>query len=183
MTTMTLAAADVRTHTGGSTESKMERLYEANATALLRTMLVWTRGDRQAAEDLLQETMLRAWQNLPRLHDNPRTVRPWLLTVGRRLSIDTMRARNARPTEVDDAPLARVPAEGEGYEQVLTRQVLKNPLAGLSQAHRDVLAQVYFRQRSVREAAQVLGVPEGTVKSRTYHALRALRDALDEGTR
>ncbi|MFG2847132.1 sigma-70 family RNA polymerase sigma factor [Kitasatospora sp. NPDC048296] len=181
MTTMT-APADLYA-TRAYTESRLERLYEANAAGLLRTMLSWTRGDRQAAEDLLQETMLRAWQNLPRLHENPKTVRPWLLTVGRRLSIDAVRARAARPPEVDDAPLARVPADGEPYEQVVNRQLLEGPLAGLSQMHRDTLFQVYYLQRSVRQAAEALGVPEGTVKSRTHTALRALRDALGESAR
>jgi RNA polymerase sigma-70 factor, ECF subfamily len=156
----------------------MRALYEVNASSLMRTTLGWTRGDRQAAEDLVQETMLRAWRNLDTLHDDPRTVRPWLLTVSRRLAIDSLRARAIRPVEVEDESLAWIAGVAEPFEQVLDREVLREALHDLSAVHRATLVQVYFLNRSVRQAAQVLGVPEGTVKSRTYNALRALRELL-----
>jgi RNA polymerase sigma-70 factor, ECF subfamily len=158
----------------------MRELYEVNAASLLRTLLGWTRGDCQAAEDLVQETMLRAWRNLDALHPDPRLVRPWLLTVARRLSIDAMRARAARPNEVSDEPLARLASTSEPFEQVLNRVVLKDAMACLSATHRTVVVQVYILRRSVRQTAEMLGVPEGTVKSRSHHALRALREALGD---
>lgn len=165
-----------------STEERMRLLYEVNEAALMRSLVGWTCGDRQAAEDLVQETMLRAWRNLHVLHEDPRSVRPWLLTVSRRLAIDLLRARAARPTEVEDTPLEWIPETAEPYEQVLDRAVLRDALAGLSATHRTVLTQVYILHRPVRQAAQVLGVPEGTVKSRTHNALRALREALGDIT-
>jgi RNA polymerase sigma-70 factor (ECF subfamily) len=156
----------------------MRALYEVNGAPLLSTLLGWTAGDRQAAEDLVQETMLRAWRNLDTLHDDPRSVRGWLVTVSRRLAIDSLRARAARPTEVGDETLVRVPVNTEPYEQVLDREVLRDALAGISAMHREVLLQVFILHQPVRQAAEALGVPEGTVKSRTHHALRALREVL-----
>ncbi|MFG2525134.1 sigma-70 family RNA polymerase sigma factor [Streptomyces sp. NPDC048527] len=161
-------------------EERMRELYQVNAASLLRTLLSWTRGDSQAAEDLVQETMLRAWRNLDALHPDPRLVRPWLLTVSRRLAIDAMRARAARPNEVSDEPLARLATTSEPFEQVLNRVVLQDAMACLSATHRTVVVHVYVMRRSVRETAEMLGVPEGTVKSRSHHALRALREALGD---
>ena len=164
----------------GSAEQKMRMIYDVNKTTLMRSLLGWTQGDRAAAEDLVQETMLRAWRHLDVLPDDPRSVRPWLLTVSRRLAIDMLRARSSRPTEVEDDPLESMPVAAEPLEQVLDRQVLRTALAGLSATHRAVLTQVYFLHRPVRHAAEVLNVPEGTVKSRTHNALRALREALGD---
>ncbi|MFD3582544.1 sigma-70 family RNA polymerase sigma factor [Streptomyces sp. NPDC058683] len=166
--------------TPGSAEQKMRMIYDVNKGSLMRSLLGWTQGDRQTAEDLVQETMLRAWRHLDILPDDPRAVRPWLLTVSRRLAIDMLRARSSRPTEVEDDPLESIPVAAEPLEQVLDRQVLRTALAELSATHRAVLAQVYFLHQPVRHAAEVLNVPEGTVKSRTHNALRALREALGD---
>ncbi|MFF4899707.1 sigma-70 family RNA polymerase sigma factor [Streptomyces sp. NPDC001068] len=164
----------------GTPEQRMRMIYDVNKGSLMRSLLGWTQGDRQTAEDLVQETMLRAWRNLDTLPADPRAVRPWLLTVSRRLAIDMLRARSARPTEVEDDPLESMPVAAQPLEQVLDRQVLRTALADLSATHRAVLAQVYFLHRPVRHAAEVLNVPEGTVKSRTHNALRALREALGD---
>lgn len=160
----------------------MQALYEVNSSPLLRTMLGWTRGDRHAAEDLVQETMLRAWLHLDTLHDDPRAIRPWLLTVSRRLAIDSRRARASRPSEVGDGDesLPQIAGVAEPFEQVLDREVLRTALHGLSAIHRAVLVRVYFLNQSVRQTAQVMGVPEGTVKSRTHNALRAMREQLGD---
>lgn len=174
------ASAPREPHSPDSAEQKMRLIYDVNKSSLMRSLLGWTQGDRQAAEDLVQETMLRAWRNLDILPDDPRAVRPWLLTVSRRLAIDMLRARSSRPTEVEDDPLESIPVAAEPLEQVLDREVLSTALAGLSATHRAVLTQVYFLHRPVRHAAEVLNVPEGTVKSRTHNALRALREALGD---
>ncbi|MBY8886981.1 sigma-70 family RNA polymerase sigma factor [Streptomyces sp. PTM05] len=177
--TGTTAEADPITSTGTQhADEKMRTLYDMHAGSLLRTLMGWTEGDRQTAEDLVQETMLRAWRNLHTLHDDPRTVRPWLLTVARRLAIDALRARSARPTEVEDEPLTRIPTTTQPLEQILDRHILRDALTHLSPTHRTVLIEIYVLNQPVRQTAQRLGIPEGTVKSRTYHALRALRDTL-----
>jgi RNA polymerase sigma-70 factor (ECF subfamily) len=161
-------------------EQWMQELYKAHSGALFGSLLRWTAGDWQAAEDLVQETMLRAWRNLDSLRGDPITLRPWLLTVARRLAIDALRARAARPPEAEVDPLERMPGAGESYEQVLNRQLVIDGLAGLSPDHRAALMYVYILDQTVPQTARNLGVPEGTVKSRVHHALRAMRLALDE---
>jgi RNA polymerase sigma-70 factor (ECF subfamily) len=71
-----------------------------------------------------------------------------------------------------------VPVERDHSEAVVDRMVVLDALDTLSAGHRDVLVELYFRGRSVTEAASVLGIPPGTVKSRTHHALRQLRETI-----
>jgi RNA polymerase sigma-70 factor, ECF subfamily len=136
-------------------------------------------GDYTAAEDVVQETLIRAWKHAGALSDESRSVRGWLLTVARNIVTDRARARRARPTEVAENPL-NPPMERDHSDGVVDTMVVLDGLGQLSQEHRRVLVEVYYRGRTTAEAAEVLGVPAGTVKSRTYYALRALRAALGD---
>jgi RNA polymerase sigma-70 factor (ECF subfamily) len=163
----------------GAREESLRALYDAHAPVLLAYALRLTDGDRTRAEDIVQETLVRAWQHLDQLDDNRAPVRPWLFTVAQRVAIDAHRARRARPTEVGDAVLASVAGLDE-LEHTLDRIVVTDALAALSHEHRAVIIETYYRGRSVAEAAHALGIPPGTVKSRAYYALRALKLALAE---
>jgi RNA polymerase sigma-70 factor (ECF subfamily) len=138
-----------------------------------------TGGDRQWAEDVVQETLLRAWRNADKLDFSRASLRPWLFTVARRIVIDGRRSRSARPREVDAALLELLPAADE-IDRSLSALMITEALDSLTPAHREVLTELYFRGRTVSGAAQALGVPPGTVKSRVYYALRAIRLALEE---
>jgi len=160
-------------------DNRMQKIYDSHSRALLRTLLNWTYGDFQTAEDLMQETMVRAWRNLDTLNPDPQTLRPWLFTVARRIAIDRFRARLVRPAETEPDRLEHVAEQDRPYEQLLDRELLREALLGLSEAHRSALIQVYLLDQTVPEAARALGVPEGTVKSRLHHALRAVRATLE----
>jgi RNA polymerase sigma-70 factor (ECF subfamily) len=142
-----------------------------------------TSGDWQWAEDIVQETLLRAWQN-PAAFDPARgPARAWLCTVARHLVIDAHRAKLARPTEVGPEPLERIAEQTPGedqFEQALQSWAVADALRALTPDHRAVLLETYYRGRTMADAARVLGIPVGTVKSRTYYALQALRLALQE---
>ena len=161
-----------------SAEARMQALYEAHARMIYRYLLTLTFGQRQTAEDLLQETMMKVWRNIDALHPDIGRLRPWLFTVARNLAIDAARARNARPREVTNVDVTGIEQVGDAIDGVLTFQLVKQAMARLSPEHRSVILETYFRGRSTSEAARVLGIPEGTVKSRAYHALRTLRLAL-----
>jgi RNA polymerase sigma-70 factor (ECF subfamily) len=163
----------------GSSDEGLRALYDGHAPVLLAYALRLTSGDRARAEDIVQETLVRAWRNLDRLDERAGPVRPWLFTVAQRVAIDAHRARRARPPETGDAALASVPALDE-MEPALDRIIVSDALDSLSREHRAVIVETYYRGRSVAEAASVLGIPPGTVKSRCYYALRALKLALAE---
>lgn len=154
-------------------------LYAEHADALYGFCVRYT-GDPQRAEDVVQEVFVRAWRSLSRLDLASRPVRPWLLAVARNLLTDLHRAEGSRPRLVDDAALAEVPAEDE-LERAVESWRVAAALQQLSPQHREVLVQTHWCGRSVAETAALLGIPPGTVKSRTYYALRALRLALEEG--
>jgi RNA polymerase sigma-70 factor, ECF subfamily len=160
-------------------EKGLRALFDAHASVLLAYAMRLTGGDRARAEDVVQETLVRAWRNLDRLDEHDGPVRPWLFTVAQRLAIDAHRARRARPPEVGDAALALVPGLDQ-IEGTLNRIVVVDALEALTPEHRAVIVETYYQGRSVAEAALVLGIPPGTVKSRCYYALRALKLALAE---
>ena len=160
-----------------SDEELVRALYAEHAAALLRFTLRMTDGDRQRAEDIVQETLLRAWLHPEAIAERP--ARPWLFAVARNLAVDAHRARKARPTEVGEGALNLVPVPDEA-DRVLESWAVADALAALRPDHRQVLLETYYRGRSVAEAATVLGVPAGTVKSRAFYALRALKLALEE---
>jgi RNA polymerase sigma-70 factor (ECF subfamily) len=160
-----------------SDEELVRALYAEHAAALLRFTLRMTDGDRQRAEDIVQETLLRAWLHPEAIAERP--ARPWLFAVARNLAVDAHRARKARPQEVGEGALNLVPVPDEA-DRVLESWAVADALAALRPDHRQVLLETYYRGRSVAEAAAVLGIPAGTVKSRAFYALRALRLALEE---
>ncbi|CAL9594390.1 sigma-70 family RNA polymerase sigma factor [Streptomyces sp. enrichment culture] len=159
-------------------ERALEELQREHGPALLSFLLGLTHGDRQRAEDLLQETLVRAWQH-PEAFEAPyESMRPWLFTVGRRLAIDARRSRMARPTEIGDGVLASTPDPADATESAVAALDVRAAVAGLSPAHRVVLERIYFDGLTVSEAAEELGIPAGTVKSRSFYALRALGRCL-----
>ena len=138
-------------------------------------------GDRQRAEDIVQEVLLRAWRNLDQLELGDRSIRPWLMTCARNVLTDEHRAARARPRLVnDDKALAGIAVGAEDIDRAVESWTMAEAMERLSTEHRKVLIECYWLGRSVAEAADILGVPPGTVKSRTYYALRALRLALEE---
>ncbi|WP_250032703.1 sigma-70 family RNA polymerase sigma factor [Paractinoplanes maris] len=155
----------------------MCELYAATAAHLRRYLTRLSPGRPEDAEDLLQETMLRAWRRVDDLPTGVDDCRRWMFTVARNVAIDAVRNRKARPVEVyGDLPgTAAVPDE---TTRLLDRHVLGDTLARLTEAQRAVLVSLYWTDRSVAETAVSLGIREGTVRSRSHYALRTVRDML-----
>jgi len=133
-------------------------------------------GDSGLAEEAVQETFLRAWRAGDRFDPQIGSLRTWLFAIIRNVVIDLSRARAARP------PVA---AEGlepghEPLEEILLSWQVEEAMRRIGAQHRQVILETYFRGRPYAELAAELGVPEGTIKSRVYYGLRALRNVLEE---
>lgn len=153
-------------------------LHDEHAAAVWGYALRLTGGDRGRAEDVVQETLLRAWRHPEVLRPERGSPRAWLFTTARHIVIDEWRARSVRPEVVSD----QVPEQptSDGVDEAMQSWLVTAALDRLTAEHRAVLVECFYRGHTVAEAAARLGVPAGTVKSRTHYGLRALRLALQE---
>lgn len=158
----------------------LRALYTRHGPGLLGHALRLLAGDYQRAEDIVQETFLRAWQHRAEL--DPARAAPWLHTVARNLVVSAHRRTAARPVELAYDGPAPEPRDrvDDDLDRALETWHMADALRDLSPEHRAALVQVYYLRRTVAEAADQLGIPPGTVKSRCYYALRALRAVLEE---
>lgn len=175
---MSVATCSERTVGTTAREQRMRVIFEANATPLRGYLLRLANGQHETAEDLLQETMMRAWRKLDELPDDAVAVRRWLFTVARNLSIDAVRARMARPVEVLGDNASWTAAISDEVDRLTDRHMLRDALLRLSEKQRSVLVAIYCRDATVAETATGLGIPEGTVRSRSFTALRLVREML-----
>jgi RNA polymerase sigma-70 factor (ECF subfamily) len=161
---------------GRAAEELVTKLYLDNGAFVL-SYVTGLLKDRYLAEDVVQETMLRAWRHCAHFSEEKGSVRAWLMKVAHNIAMDKVRMRRSRPLEVaeDSAPEALV---ADHADAVVTALHVRHALAHLSRGHRDVLEQVYLNGFTAREAAARLGIPEGTALSRSYYALRILRREL-----
>lgn len=152
------------------------RLYEENGAFVL-SYVTGLLKDRHLAEDVVQETMLRAWRHCGEFRPEKGSVRGWLIRVAHNVAMDTVRMRRSRPAEVmaDSAPEALV---ADHADAVVTAVQVRRALERLSPSHRAVIEEIYLNGCTAREAAVRLGIPVGTAFSRSYYALRVLRAEL-----
>ncbi len=153
----------------------MREAYAAHAGELygfaLRSL-----GDAGLAEEAVQETFVRAWRAGDRFDPQLGSLRTWLFAILRNVVIDLGRARASRPRVGEGGIEPAV----EPLEQALLAWQVEEAMRRIGAEHRRVLVETHFRGRPYAEVAAELGVPEGTVKSRVYYGLRALRVVLEE---
>lgn len=166
----------------GHPPDALDRLYHAYAGRVfglgLRVL-----GDRALAEELVQETFVRLWRTAGTFDPDRGTVGAFVLTMARRLSVDLWRRPSSRPFEPEQPePVETVTARatGDHAEQVSTTVAVTRAMASLSREHREVLELSYRGDLRQADIAAIIGVPLGTVKTRTYYAMRALKLALQE---
>jgi RNA polymerase sigma-70 factor (ECF subfamily) len=189
MSTSTLApvrsaaasAAPSRPGARRGTGEMLAALY-ADYGSELRRFATCLTGDHGRAEDIVQETMLRAWRHPEKVGGRTGAPRAWLYKVVRHLAIDQHRARRARPAEATGLMVLAGLAAPDQIDAAITGWDLARALAGLRPADRDLLAARYLRDRSVNDIAADLDLPAGTIKSRLFAAREALRRNLQPGT-
>ena len=157
--------------------TRLTALFDAHAGPVWRYVVHLT-GDRAGVDDVVQETLLRAWRTPRILAQDPASTRSWMLTVARHLVIDDVRsAHSRRELAVADTPDA---ASDDLTDALFDAILIEEALASLSVDHRSVVVRAYFGGQTVAEIAAALEIPEGTVKSRLHYGLRSLRLALQE---
>jgi RNA polymerase sigma-70 factor (ECF subfamily) len=134
-------------------------------------------SDRSHAEEIVQETFVRVWRHAGSFEPSRGSVATYIFTIARRLIIDRFRRRT--PAAANPLPEGCT-SEDDEVDRLLVRLEIRDALAALSDAHRQVLEFTYFGQLDQSETAALLAVPVGTVKSRTYYALRSLEAMLGE---
>jgi RNA polymerase sigma-70 factor (ECF subfamily) len=141
-------------------------------------------GDPRLAEDVAQETFVRAWRRADAFDARRGTVAAWLLTIARNLSIDAVRVRRTVTLDPEDLIGMSGPARGPMPEDAailaLDAARLRVAIANLPAEQRRALAWSAFAGRTAREVAELEDIPLGTAKTRIRAAMIRLRAALDE---
>lgn len=176
---MTDPAARQRRADDSANAELLRVIHDQHAPALHRFVLRLTRGDREFAQDVVQESLLRLWQNGTVLATySEDSTRAWLHTVARNLVIDDRRSsRFTREFRTDAVPERSSP---DVFGPAVDKFVVSDALRSLSPEHRTVLVRAHYLGQTAAEIARHEGIPPGTVKSRLHYALRALRVALEE---
>jgi RNA polymerase sigma-70 factor (ECF subfamily) len=156
-------------------ERDVREAYSAHAAELFGFALR-SLGDAGLAEEAVQETFLRAWRAGERFDPEIGSLRTWLFAILRNVVIDLGRARAMRPSVAEGG----IEPSVEPYDEALLAWQIEEAMRRISEQHRRVLVETYYRGRPYAEVAMELGIPEGTVKSRVYYGLRALRVVLEE---
>ena len=156
-------------------ERDVREAYAAHASELYG-LAMRSLGDSGLAEEAVQETFLRAWRAGERFDPQIGSLRTWLFAILRNVVIDLGRARALRPGVSEGGAEPAV----EPLEEALLAWQVEEAMRRIGEQHRRVLVETYYRGRPYAEVAEQLGVPTGTVKSRVYYGLRALRVVLEE---
>lgn len=139
-------------------------------------------GDEQLSREIVQDVMLSVWRAAPRFDDDRGSLRSWVFQIARNATIDASRRRSSRPSLLHDVSSVDADRRNpvDDIEVMFRNWLIAEALDRLPADHRAVVDLVYFQQMRVSEAAAVLGIPEGTVKSRCFYALQNLRTGLSE---
>jgi RNA polymerase sigma-70 factor (ECF subfamily) len=164
---------------GGDTGEALEELYRRYAGRVYEFGLRLL-GDPGLADELVQETFVRLWRIAERFDESRGRVAAFLFTIARSQAVDLLRRPSSRPAPAEPDTVAPPVAQPDASEPVLTRLLVDEAINTLSPPHREILLLSYHRDLTQPDIARVLGIPLGTVKTRSYYALRALKLALAE---
>lgn len=168
----------------GGDRQALSRLYDRYGAALLGVAMAVLRGPRAEAEDLLHDVFVEIWQHAGEYDPARASVRTWMTLRMRSRALDRLKsAGRSRVSSLDDAPhlfntTHADQATAHSPETAPDHAVVRRALAGLPPEQRDVIRLQYYEGLSSTETAEQLGVPTGTVKSRTAAAMRKLGGAL-----
>lgn len=137
-------------------------------------------GDRELAEEVVQDVFAQLWRHAGDYDQSRASVRTWLYAIARNRIVDAHRRASARPKRAGNDSLDSAAEIDAALDQAVLRWQVTAALARLTPAHREVIRLAHYGGLTMREIAERTGIPLGTVKSRTSYALRSLRLILDE---
>jgi len=161
----------------GDVEGPVAELYRRYGRRLYRFGMQ-ALGNDGLAEEMVHECFVRLWRAAGRYDPGRANVGTYLFVIARSVALDIRK----RPSSRELLPLEEVytPPQFDKVEQVLDSLVMREALDTLSVAHRQVIRLAHDQDLTQSQIAEKLGLPLGTVKTRMFHAARALRAALDE---
>ena len=167
----------VRADESGEAMRALYRTYSGELSGFALNAL----GERGIAEEVVQEVFTRTWRHADSYDPARGSVRTWLYQIARHAIIDARRRAAVRPALAlhepgDDDSVAT----GTTIEQAMLGWQVASALERLTPEHRQVIRLAHFQGMSMREIAERIELPVGTVKSRTWYALRSLRLVLEE---
>jgi RNA polymerase sigma-70 factor, ECF subfamily len=152
----------------------MQVLFARHRTYVYRWLLRFV-GNETVAEDLLSDVFFDVWQQAGRFEGRS-AVSTWLLSIARFKALSARRRRTH--AELNDTIEATVADPADNAEVVLEKkhqgELLRDALTKLSPEHREIIDLVYYHEKSVDEAAEILGIPAATVKTRMFYARKKL---------
>jgi RNA polymerase sigma-70 factor, ECF subfamily len=159
---------------------ELRELYRRYAPELFGFATSALGGDRELAEEVVQDVFAQLWRHAEDYDQRRASVRTWLYAIARNRIIDAHRRAAARPKRAEDDSLDAAAEMDAALDHAVLRWQVTAALARLSPAHREVIRLAHYGGLTMREIAERTGVPLGTVKSRTSYALRHLRLIFDE---
>jgi len=176
---VTTAELIARELVAGEDESAVRALYRAYGGGLYGFALRRL-GDRGLAEEVVQDVLTRVWRSARDFDPSKASFRTWVYGIARNALIDVERRRSVRPPVAHAEPSDEQTVGDEPIERAMQRWHVQDALSHLKPEHRSVLDLVYYQGLTMQAAAERMGLPVGTVKSRCFYALENLRLALDE---
>lgn len=156
----------------------LRTLIGRHQVRLYRFLMRLVRDETQA-EELTNEVFMEVWRNAGR-YEGRSQVGTWLLSIGRNRAISRMRKR--RELGWDEDAAAEIADEDDDPEVTLQKRdkasLLKKCLSTLSMEHREIVDLVYYQEKSVSEVAEIVGIPENTVKTRLFYARKKLSELM-----
>jgi RNA polymerase sigma-70 factor (ECF subfamily) len=156
----------------------MHLLFARHHVRVYRFVLRLVR-DESLAEDLISEVFLDVWRQASRF-ERRSSVGTWLLAIGRHKALSALRKRPAQALDEERTAAIQDPADDPeiAVQKKDKSEILRNCLNGLSAEHREIIDLVYYHEKSVEEAAGIVGIPANTVKTRMFHARKRLSELL-----
>ena len=166
---------------GLGSEAGLRAAYGAHGPEIYRYALRQL-GDEGGAQEVVQEVFLRAWRRADAYDPSVASLRVWLFAIARNVVVDEIRRLTVRPwrRQLTGEPESGQDSTGPADDTLVDTWLVEEALRRLRPEHRQAIVEAYLRQRPHAEIAAEVGVPVGTIRSRVFYGLKALRLAMDE---